>query len=62
MKSIKLKFKMYLIKIGMYKYFCHILRNGPQRSLVDFRKLVRKLECESCVRHSGVGGVPGRSL
>ena len=30
---------------------------------VDFRKMVRKLECESCVCQApGVGGVPGRPL
>ena len=51
---------MYLIKIGICIY--HVLHNDRQLSSVDFRKMVRKLDCESCVRSSGVGDVPGRSL
>ena len=43
-------------------YFYRVSRNGRQRLSVDFRKMVRKLECECCALNSGVGGVSGRSL
>ena len=60
MKSIKIKIIIYLIKIDVRMYICLLLIY--RRSSVDFRKMVRKLEHESCALSSGVGGVSGRSL
>ena len=41
--------------------FNHILRNGRYLLSVDFRKMVRKLECESCVLKLGCRRRPGMS-